>query len=317
MRVKLRTPWLLVMALLLAGCDTSAWDGPAKFKENFEYTYDLAPGGRISVENMNGSIEVSAGEGDQVHITGTKYASSQALLDALKVDVAATDKFIQVRTVRPSGRRGNMGAKYVIHVPEEVDLDRLINSNGSIEVNGTAGIVRARTSNGSISVDGLQGGVEATTSNGRISIGRVDGYAVLKTSNGAIRVDELHGHLEAATSNGSIKARIASEGEETARPIKVSSSNGSVTLTFDEQPVSEVIAHTSNASITLRLPEDTAATLKATTSNSSVNTEFQVTVEGKTKKSSLRGTINGGGPLLDLSSSNGSIRINKTEQGDS
>ncbi|MCC6366797.1 MAG: hypothetical protein IT165_25025, partial [Bryobacterales bacterium] len=53
------------------------------------------------------------------------------------------------------------------------------------------------------------------------------------------------------------------------------------------------------------------ARLKASTSNSSINSEFDLTVHGSLSKNRLDGTIGSGGPLINLSSSNGAIRIQK------
>ncbi len=53
------------------------------------------------------------------------------------------------------------------------------------------------------------------------------------------------------------------------------------------------------------------AELKAHTSNSSVKCDFDVTTHGEISKNRLEGTIGQGGPLIDLSSSNGSINVKK------
>ena len=49
-----------------------------------------------------------------------KYAGTAELRDAMKIDVATVGDSLHVRTVRPSERRGNMGAKYVIKVPRKI-----------------------------------------------------------------------------------------------------------------------------------------------------------------------------------------------------
>jgi hypothetical protein len=74
--------------------------------------------------------------------------------------------------------------------------------------------------------------------------------------------------------------------------------------------VREVHADTSNSSITVRLPSSAGATVRAHTTNSSIDTDFDVSVHGgMISKHRLEGTIGSGGPLLDLGTSNGSIKI--------
>jgi hypothetical protein len=106
------------LALLLAGCEEwGDWGDMSRHKEDFSFTETLKSGGRLTLENMNGSVEITGGAGDRVEITGTKFASTPELLKALKVDVVSTGDTIRIRTIPPSGHRGSMGAKYIVRVP--------------------------------------------------------------------------------------------------------------------------------------------------------------------------------------------------------
>jgi hypothetical protein len=59
------------------------------------------------------------------------------------------------------------------------------------------------------------------------------------------------------------------------------------------------------------LPQSVAADVKVSTSNGGLTNEFESSFQGRSEKHRLDGTIGGGGPLLSLSSSNGSIRLLK------
>ena len=59
----------------------------------------------------------------------------------------------------------------------------------------------------------------------------------------------------------------------------------------------------------LHLPGEPNARLSASTSNGSVSTDFEMRMRGEFSKHHLEGAIGNGGPLMDLSSSNGSIRV--------
>ena len=299
-----RLAFALICFTVLIGCDIEDVVHAARYKSQFTETKTLTPGGRLSVENFNGSIEINGWERDQVEIDATLYASSEELLSALKVDVVATDGFVQVRTVRPSGRRGNMGASYVIHVPHRVLLDRILSSNGVVTVNEIEGDARIRTSNGRVRLDSIDGNMEVETSNGAVEISNSSGSADLNTSNGAIKLDSVRGHLKARTSNGSINAKLA---PDNSRPTTLRSSNGGIELTLTGAPGNDITATTSNSNIEIRAPESLAARLEADTSNGSIKSDFQV--DGTVKKKHVEGSINGGGPLLKLDTSNGSIRL--------
>ena len=66
--------------LLLAGCDFEDLGSSDRYTADFHYSYPLKPGGRLSVEDFNGSIEISSWEQDSVDISGTKYAATLDLV---------------------------------------------------------------------------------------------------------------------------------------------------------------------------------------------------------------------------------------------
>jgi len=82
-------------------------------------------------------------------------------------------------------------------------------------------------------------------------------------------------------------------------------------VTLDQPTQNDVIASTSNAGITVHLAPSIAARVKAHTSNGSISSDFDVKVQGQINKHSLEGTIGEGGPMLELTTSNGSIHLVK------
>ena len=139
------------------------------------------------------------------------------------------------------------------------------------------------------------------SSNGSIHVDSIDGAARLHTSNGPIRGNGVTGALDIETSNGRVELT------DVNGPVAARTSNGAIDLTFDA--VRDVRASTSNGGISLRLPAEPAASLRAHTSNGAIHSDFDVTAHGLISKRSLEGAIGAGGPLLDLSTSNGSIRL--------
>lgn len=311
----MRIPFLAFAALsvvpLQIGCDIEGLGGLSdRFREDFQYTYDLKPGGRLTVENYNGPIEILGWEKNTVQITGTKYASRQDVLKDVKIEARASGDLVSVRTVRPVMQwHGGAGAKYLIRVPRQVQLERISSSNGQIRVEDIQGAARLDTSNGAIRLRMIEGRLDARTSNGAIEGDSLTGDVTLRTSNGGIRLDRVAGALDATTSNGGIHIRLGKP--KPNEPVKVGSSNGSIELEVEALDNNEIRASSSNATITLRLPAAIKARLRASTSNSSISSDFDVTTRGTMNKNHLEGEINGGGPLIDVSTSNGHIRILK------
>lgn len=139
------------------------------------------------------------------------------------------------------------------------------------------------TSGGSINIQDLTGNIDAHTSGGSITVGSVKGKVELHTSGGSINTEAIYGPLDAHTSGGSIN------------------------VTFAEQLTEDAELDTSGGSINAYLIDNIEIDIDASTSGGRVRSDF--TVDGRVKKRSIRGKINGGGPELKLHTSGGSVSI--------
>ncbi len=305
MRAMLVPPVLAAM-LTLAGCDIEDFDGNWQhFNRNFHYSYPCAAGSRVSVETFNGSVEITGWDQASIEIDGTKYGPSQSAADSLRIDIDRGTGSVSIRAVRPVERRNNMGARFAIKLPRTAVLERITTNNGAISTADGIGPSHFRSSNGPVRVERLRGRLDAETSNGPIDLVEVEGDVQLRTSNGHVGVRGLRGSLDATTSNSAITAQI----DRTTSDVRANSSNGSINLELPPDFAAGVRAHTSNSSIEVHLPRNANAHVTASTNNGSINSEFEMTVHGEIGKNHLEGDIGKGGPLVDLGTSNGGIRI--------
>lgn len=250
-------------------------------------SYPMQAGSKLTVENVNGSIEIAGWDQGTIDITATKYADTDQLLAQLKVDVAVASDGVHIRTIHPS-ESGNMGVKYVLKVPRRAELAEIRSTNGAIRVSEIEGGANLQTTNGS---------VHATKTRGKLEIG---------TSNGAVKIDENDGETDVHTSNGSVKA------SGIRGPLNAVTSNGAVDLNLDQFSQGAVKAATSNGGIVLRMPAATGARVRAvTSSHNKITSDFDVRKEGENSESHLEGVIGAGGPAVELSTSQGSIRLLK------
>ena len=309
MRPKLLALALVAACFALAGCDIEEFGSFDRQSRDFHYSYPMRAGARLTLENFNGSVEITGWDQDTVDISGAKYAPTEGILDALQIEIRNNPDSVEIRTVRPSSIRGGAGARYVIKAPRKALLERIVTSNGAVRVADIEGPARLKTSNGSVRAQGLKGDLDAQTSNGSIELTNVEGGAVLRTSNAGIRADELRGSLDATTSNGSI--RIGMERLDAGRRVSLLTSNGGVELTLPSNLAGDVKATTSNGGITVHLPNLPGARVTANTSNGSVTSEFEVKSMGASSKNRLEGSIGAGGPYIDLNTSNAAIRLLK------
>jgi len=186
-----------------------------------EMEFDVNPGARISLENINGEIDVVGGTGSQVTLVARKKAGSQEYLDGLKVVVDASPDYIRIETRHPKsesswfnwGNDGGGSVAYELSVPADVELDSIETVNGDVRIRAVDGIVKASTVNGGLDVGNLSADVSLETVNGKIvaefdvlgADQRVDAEAV----NGRIEIrlpGDASARVTAETVNGSIDA---------------------------------------------------------------------------------------------------------------
>ncbi len=264
---------LLAGSLLLAGCDFEIGDfgNSDRFQKDFRFSYPLKAGGTFSLETMNGSVDVAGWDREEVEITGVKYGRTEAIRDAIKIDVSHSDSAASVRTVAPYDSHGGGGARYVVRLPRRVTLDRVISSNGKVHVSDIDGPVNVKTSNSSIEAN------------------KIGGAAKLHTSNSHIEADSVKGAVDAVTSNSSINVAM----NEGLYEVRASTSNSSITVKLPANAAARIRASTSNSGI----HSDFAL--------GSGGTEEKHNLEGVINGGS------GSSPMIDLSTSNSSINIVK------
>lgn len=292
----------------------------AKIERTVEKAFPVTPGGHLKLNTYSGSVEVQPSADPTVKITLRQKidASTDAEADEwlkkleLTFDATSSDVTIVAKYPNREGVRGlfqrmswpPVQLTWKITVPSRYHVD-VDTSGGSITIGDFQGDVKADTSGGSIKIGAIEGQVKANTSGGSITLGSASGAADLDTSGGSIRVGTVRSHARLDTSGGSISVAQA---EHT---VKADTSGGSIEVTFVGPIKGPSTLDTSGGSISVRVDANAAFDLAADTSAGGVTCELPVTVQGKMRRDKIVGKVNGGGPLLKLDTSAGSIRVLK------
>ncbi len=244
-------------------------------EDTFERTVDLAMTGEVEIETTNGSIEVNTWDRAEVQVVARKKARANS---ASRAESMLKDIEIHVR---------ELGGK--VHIEAELPRSGWFDDSSTsvafkITIPADAEL-DAKSQNGAIEVSDLGGSAKLDTQNGAISVRGVHGALKVNSSNGAISARDIHGAIQAETTNGRINADIA-------------------TANLAE----DVSLKTSNGSVELRVDAGIAASVYARTNNGSVSTDFEGGIMGERRRT-LEIDLNGGGPRVELRSSNGSIRL--------
>ena len=148
----------------------------ADVKETENFSFVVSPGARVSVENINGDIDVVGDNVKEVTIVAHKKAGKQEYMDELEIVVDASPDYVRIETRHPDssggwfswGNDSSGSVSYELLVPMDVDLDSIDTVNGDVTIESVDGEVNAGTVNGTIEVSGANSDVDLETVNGSI-----------------------------------------------------------------------------------------------------------------------------------------------------
>lgn len=282
----------------------------------------------VRSNNWNGSSELSKEEIDE-------------RLKEYEVRVAMEGETLVCRVKRKNEDekwdwKRSLSISFKIIVPEKTTTD-LVTSGGSIRLVNLSGMQSFSTSGGSLHLDDLAGNVKGRTSGGSIHLAKCREQIDLSTSGGSIHAEECKGDIKLVTSGGSIELN------QVDGVLRASTSGGSIRGGGIR---GELTASTSGGSIRLN---DVAASLRASTSAGSIHADIvsvgqfldlstsaggihvqmplnkgmeldlranRVNVgtlknfNGIVEKDRVKGSLNGGGALVSMRASSGSISVN-------
>ena len=310
--------------------------------EDIVETFPVTAGGRLTIDTDCGGIDVQSTEDDTVSVRIQRAAEIKAnrraaeILKDLDVQITheASDVKIEAKFTgdarRWQKRQNDLDVQFDIRVPRQYNLD-LKTVYDDIAVTNIIGDVNAETFRAGLRLQDITGQIDGRTSIGNIDLKAFNGDVVLQTKGGSIGIAAGAGDVKAKTSGGSLQVvhvigavnGQTSGGSITLRGCKggadLKTSGGSIHCELRKVSAASqsllLDLETMGGSINLSLIPDIDARVEAKVLGGSVTTELPVSVEadGTVKPDQLRGTINGGGPLLRLRSIGGNIILRKIE----
>lgn len=322
----------LALALLsLATLPLRADDEPANV---LRQSYPAAAGGKLILKTDRGSLTISGADTATAEIVVNRKVrrasgdKARQLLADHQVTFSQENGVIRVEAELKRKAPWNWSGPQLdvdieVRLPREFTVDAQT-AGGSIHASQLKGPIAVRTSGGSLHLEDLEGKVNAKTSGGSIKGAKLAGNLEVFTSGGSIQIDGAAGeHLKASTSGGSIRAtglaapaELHTSGgsihlESSGAPVSATTSGGGIDATFSGKPTGDITLKTSAGGVTVALPAEAAFQLDAETSAGSVRSDFPVATHSSESHGRLEGPVNGGGPVLKLRSSAGSVRVKK------
>ncbi|MFK7886411.1 MAG: DUF4097 domain-containing protein [Gammaproteobacteria bacterium] len=292
----------LPLALLCVGlCSTSAAD------KNIDETAKIAPEGRVRVSNVQGSVNVTGWDRNEVRVTGELGEGVERL------DIESDGRNVSIEVTHPdNGKRwdwskNDRDAELDIRVPVRSRLE-IDTTSADIEVGGHTGPQRIKSVSGSVEltlseveaiVKSISGSIEAR---GRdVSID-----ATLESVSGDVEVIGFRGDLEMESVSGDLELRDAR-----LRDADFESVSGDVDLRFTLGSNGEMEIETISGDVSLEFEGVIDATIRVDTHSGSIDEFFGVEPE-RTRRYGpgrrLRATSGEGNADVSVSTLSGDVR---------
>jgi hypothetical protein len=283
----------IALNLALSTLVLSAAAATAQSDTTWDKTYAVSSQPTLSLSTGDSHLNIHACAGCQavhIHVTAENTSLSRYTLEESQ-----------------SGNTVHFSLKEKPHMGVQVKWH---SSSVRVDVETPANLtLDARSADGNLTAAGLHGDLTIHSSDGSQELTGLSGNLKLHSSDGHLRVQNASGTLEARSSDGN--QDIA--GSFTS--LQLHSSDGSITIELAEGShlSSDSRIESSDGSVTLRLPKSFPAELAVSTSDGSIQSTLPLVVDGYNSKGNsghnIRGKFNGGGSLLTIHTSDGSVHL--------
>ena len=223
-----------------------------------------------------GNVEVSSTADEEIIIKLEKYGTGsneeivQTYLDTVRIDVSTKDDILVLS----------------VHLPKSADSDaKLTRLNCFIETPPDL-TLKIKAESGDIRAHGIRGDM------------------VLTTTVGNIHLDEAMGAYQVSTQEGLIYGKILLTGS--ANTFETQS--GSIDLVIMDEIAAKMVLNARGGAISLRLPESYPADIEMQVeadNQRAISIDLPVELETAYVGDIVQGWINGGGPLIQMTASQG------------
>lgn len=304
----MQTPPAVFIALfVLAAGSSLAYAAEPKFERSLTTNGNVA----LDVCTNAGSITVTSAAGNKVEISGKVHSSNWHVFgssDDMK-KIAEHPPIQQTGNAIHIGNRDtcgghmfqNIAIDYEIAVPKDTAVVAT-NGSGNIRVEGIDGSLRGETGSGGIQANGIGSNSKLESGSGPIDVQNARGVLKVQTGSGdiAIRDSQLNdAKLEAGSGS------ITTSGVRGGLRVETGSGN----LTAGGTPLSDWKLGTGSGSIHLHPDQNAKFMLDAESGSGNIASKVSVADSGHPVHGVLRGSINGGGPLVKMYTGSGNITI--------
>lgn len=303
---------------------------PARADEQGHFDRTLTVSGPVNmdVQTGSGNINVHPGASGTVEIHAKIHASGWHMSDDIE------QRIHQIETNPPIEQSGNtirighsddrdlyrnISISYDLTVPSSTELRSASGSgdesiqgisgpadvssgSGSLQLTNIGADTHARSGSGDVQLTSIHGSVRATTGSGSIHATGIAGGFAGSSGSGDVRVEQTAaGSVEIGTGSGTVELKGANGA------VRVQTGSGNIVA--EGQPSGDWTLHTGSGDVDVQFPASAGYELSAHSGSGSIHTSAELTTTGTISSRALHGKVHGGGSLIDVSTSSGSINI--------
>lgn len=318
-------PALLVSALLVVFASV-----PARADEEGHFDRTLTVNGAVNldVQTGSGNIDVHPGASGTVEIHAKIHASGWHMGGDIEQRIHQIESHPPIEQDGNTIRIGhsddrdlyrNISISYDLTVPSQTQVRSASGSgderiqgvsgpadassgSGSLQLANIGGETHARSGSGDIEVTSIHGSVRATTGSGSIHATGVAGGFIGSSGSGDVRVEQTAaGSVEIGTGSGTVELKGANGA------VRVQTGSGSIVA--EGQPTGDWTLRTGSGDVDVQFPASAGYELSAHSGSGNIHTAAELTTTGTINPRTLHGKVHGGGSMVEVSTSSGSINI--------
>jgi len=324
MKVSMRAFAVLLVLVALSAALT-AFPALAASEGHFDRT--LAVTGAVDLDVQTGSGEISVRTGDstkvEIHakIHGSGWGDVEQRIHEIENNppIEQTGNTIRIGHIENHEWKRNISISYELIVPAQTKL-RSESGSGDQKVEGVNGPAEMNSGSGGLHVKNIGNEVRVQTGSGDVELENIHGSAHASAGSGTIHAIGIAGGLTASSGSGNVRLEQTAAGDVDIRTgsgdveikgvrggAKVSTGSGSITAQGD--PTGDWGLHSGSGTVRVTFPSQAAFNLVAKSSSGNIETSHEISVQGNISPRELHGKVGAGGPLVELSTSSGSIEI--------
>lgn len=321
----MRTCVLFAAAFVV--CAVSATPAAAQ-RFSFERTVDTPTRTTLDVSTVRGRIDVSAGEPGRISIAGDvtvrlgwdspSNAVELARQVAAAPPVTRDGDTVRLRVPSDSAAQRAVTVSYQVRVPPNT-IVRTVSDSGQTTVRGISGPVDIRTQSSAIDLSALGGSASVATGSGAVTIDQVAGALTVTTASSAFRASGVGSSMRVRTQSGDVQADLSGTGDVDvitgSSAIRLRGVRGGLNARTQSGRISvrgvpgrAWSATTGSSAVDVDVDAGAAFGIDARSRSGSVVIE-PPPVGGTIVKGMATGAVNGGGPLVQINTGSGAIRV--------